>query len=111
MQKRKPIHQSEMALFSECVRRVLERTLDTADIVRDGDLSPIDPAMCGGEAAGELSKEVEKLGFVRDPGALTATRISHIFHASSPEAMSVAEFPVQSAELPTARCAPAVKAF
>ena len=61
--------------------------------------------MCGGEAAGELSKEVEKLGFVRDPGALTATRISHIFHASSPEAMSVAEFPVQSAELPQ-RAAP-----
>lgn len=43
------------------------------------------PAMSGGEADGELSKEVEKLGFVRDPGALTATRISHIFHASSPE--------------------------
>ncbi len=36
---RKIIHESEMVLFSECSSQCARRQLDTADIVRDGDLS------------------------------------------------------------------------
>ncbi|MGC2188213.1 MAG: hypothetical protein WA607_07275, partial [Candidatus Sulfotelmatobacter sp.] len=34
------IYESEMALFNECRERHAHIALDTADIVRDGDLSP-----------------------------------------------------------------------
>src|ERR1700690_1420960 len=33
------IYESEMALFSECMPPCARKTLDTADIVRDGDVS------------------------------------------------------------------------
>jgi hypothetical protein len=31
-----------MALFSECMQSCARKTLDTADILRDGDLSPVE---------------------------------------------------------------------
>jgi hypothetical protein len=34
------IHESEMALFSECMQWCARKTIDTADIVRDGDVTP-----------------------------------------------------------------------
>ena len=34
--------ESEMALLSECIQKCAQKVLDTADIVRDGDLSLID---------------------------------------------------------------------
>ena len=33
-------HESEMALHHECMQRCARKSLDTADIVRDGDFSP-----------------------------------------------------------------------
>jgi len=41
--KTQPIHESEMALFSECMRKCARKVLDTADIVREGDFSPVIP--------------------------------------------------------------------
>jgi hypothetical protein len=38
--KAQPINESEMALFSECMQGCARKVLDTADIVRDGDLTP-----------------------------------------------------------------------
>jgi len=35
-------HKSEMALFNECMQSCALIVLDTADIVRDGDLTPVD---------------------------------------------------------------------
>jgi hypothetical protein len=37
LEMRKTIHESEMALFFECMRSCAHRVLDIADIVRDGD--------------------------------------------------------------------------
>ena len=34
-------YESEMALFYECMQKCAQNVLDTADIVRDGDVSPI----------------------------------------------------------------------
>ena len=39
---RKTINESEMALFPECIQSMLKNVLDTADIVRERDLSPTD---------------------------------------------------------------------
>jgi hypothetical protein len=39
--KAQTIHESEMALFYECMLKCVHMGLDTADVVRDGDLSPI----------------------------------------------------------------------
>ena len=38
--KAQTIYESEMALFNECMQSCARIVLDTADIVRDGDLSP-----------------------------------------------------------------------
>jgi|KBSSwiStaDraftv2_1062776.scaffolds.fasta_scaffold24793_7 hypothetical protein len=37
-------HESEMALFHECTLQCAQKGLDTADIVRDGDVTPNDPS-------------------------------------------------------------------
>jgi hypothetical protein len=37
---RQTIHESEMALLFECTSECARNSLDTADIVRDGDFSP-----------------------------------------------------------------------
>src|SRR5262249_33389017 len=39
--KRKNYHESEMALFSECMLLCAQRVLDRADIVRDGDFATV----------------------------------------------------------------------
>ena len=39
---RKPFYESEMALFYECIQKCARKLLDTADIVRDGDVMAID---------------------------------------------------------------------
>jgi len=41
LESAKPIYESEMALFSECMQLCAQIVLDIADIVRDGDLSLI----------------------------------------------------------------------
>jgi hypothetical protein len=38
VEKRKTIHENEMALFSECMQSCARKVLDSADMVRDGDL-------------------------------------------------------------------------
>jgi phosphoribosylformimino-5-aminoimidazole carboxamide ribonucleotide (ProFAR) isomerase len=43
--KAQTTHQSEMALFNECTQSCAHIVLDMADIVRDGDLSPIDKTL------------------------------------------------------------------
>jgi hypothetical protein len=43
LESAKPIYESEMALFSECMQLCAQIVLDIADIVRDGDLSPVSP--------------------------------------------------------------------
>jgi hypothetical protein len=43
-----------MALFSECMQECARKVLDTADIVRDGDLSTI-WAVCGDEKSAGIS--------------------------------------------------------
>jgi hypothetical protein len=40
--KAQTTHESEMALFSECMQECARKVLDTADIVRDGDFSPLE---------------------------------------------------------------------
>ncbi|MGC2173208.1 MAG: hypothetical protein WA555_03485, partial [Candidatus Sulfotelmatobacter sp.] len=39
--KAQTIYESEMALFSECMQRCARKVLDTADIVRDRDVSTV----------------------------------------------------------------------
>ena len=39
--KRKTFYESEMALFHECIQKCARNVLDTADIVRDRDFSPV----------------------------------------------------------------------
>jgi len=41
--KAQTTHESEMALFYECMQWCARILLETADIVRDGAFSPIDP--------------------------------------------------------------------
>jgi len=43
--KRKPPHESEMALFHECSPQCAQNELDTADIVRDAMLQQIGKAI------------------------------------------------------------------
>jgi hypothetical protein len=52
--KAQTTHESEMALFSECMQECARKVLDTADIVRDGDLSTI-WAVCGDEKSAGIS--------------------------------------------------------
>jgi hypothetical protein len=39
--KAQTTHESEMALFSECMQECARKVLDTADIVRDGDFATV----------------------------------------------------------------------
>jgi hypothetical protein len=44
--KAQTTHESEMALFSECMQECARKVLDTADIVRDGDISTTTRVHC-----------------------------------------------------------------
>ncbi len=53
-----------MALFNECMQECARKGLDTADIVRDGDLTPIDETAYQVEASNNFR-------FADHPGAIT----------------------------------------
>jgi hypothetical protein len=41
LEMRQTTYESEMALFFECMPQCAQKVFDTADIVRDGDITPV----------------------------------------------------------------------
>jgi len=63
------LNESEMALFSECMQQCARKVLDTADIVRGGDLSP---TMRRVEATGTTRMAQFNSWWTQGPSAATA---------------------------------------